>query len=78
MYPEPTRASIVLHYHPFTRSTNVLTMLEEAGCDYALQFVDLSKDDHKSEDATSINRMGKVPILVDITDAQIDARGLGK
>lgn len=57
--------TITLHHHPMTRAANVLWMLEEAGCDYTLEYVDIMGGAQKSEDFTAINPMGKIPTLVD-------------
>jgi glutathione S-transferase len=40
-------------------------MLEEAGCPYAIQFVDIMKGAHKAPELVALNPMGKLPILVD-------------
>lgn len=57
--------SIVLLHHPFSRAANVVWMLEEAGVDYTLQFVDIMKGDQKKPEVTKYNAMGKLPTLVD-------------
>lgn len=55
--------SIVLHHHPFTRARHVVWMLEEAGVDYELQFVDLQKGEGHQPPHLQRNRMGKLPVL---------------
>jgi glutathione S-transferase len=57
--------SIVLYHHPFSRASNVVWMLEEAGVDYELRFVDILKGAHKADDMVLLNPMGKLPVLVD-------------
>ena len=54
-----------LYYHPYSRAANVIWMLEEAGCPYAIQFVDIMKGAHKAPELVALNPMGKLPILVD-------------
>lgn len=56
---------IVLHYHPFTRASNVVWMLEEAEVDYELRFVDLMSGEHKRPELLALNPMGKLPTLED-------------
>ena len=57
--------SVTLYHHPFTRAASVVGMLEEAGCDYELRFVDVPAGEQKSEAIVALNPMGKLPILVD-------------
>jgi len=57
--------TLVLYYHPFTRAAAVVPMLEEAGCTYALKFLDLTKGEHKQDPLLAKNRMGKLPTLID-------------
>jgi len=59
--------SVVLYHHPFTRAASVVWMLEEAGCPYSLQFVDIAANEQKSASILALNPMGKLPILVDGT-----------
>ncbi len=40
-------------------------MLEEAGVDYELRFVDMFKGAHKQPDMLALNPMGKLPVLTD-------------
>jgi len=58
-------SDIVLHYHPFSRASNVLWMLEELELPYTLHFADILGGSHKSDAALSQNPMGKVPMLTD-------------
>jgi len=57
--------ALVLHYHPFSRAANVVWMLEEVGCDYTLEYVDLMSGEHKKPERRHLNPMGKLPTLVD-------------
>jgi len=57
--------SVVLHHHPRTRASSVVWMLEEVGCDYTLEYVELQQGEHKREAFKALNTMGKVPTLVD-------------
>lgn len=56
---------IVLYHHPFSRAASVVWMLEEIGCPYRLEHVELKSGEQKSERIRALNPMGKVPILVD-------------
>ena len=56
---------LVLYHHPFTRAANAVWMLEEVGCEYRLEHVDLEKGEHKREALLKLNPMGKLPTLVD-------------
>lgn len=55
----------ILHHHPLTRAATVVWMLEEVGCDYHLEHVDLQSGAHKTDALRALNPMGKVPTLVD-------------
>ena len=57
--------TITLHHHPFTRAATSVWMLEEVGCDYELQYVDIMGGAQKKEPFRKLNPMGKVPTLVD-------------
>lgn len=57
--------SLVLHHHPYTRAANVVWMLEEVGVPYQLSWVDITKGAQKSDTHRALNRMGKLPVLVD-------------
>jgi glutathione S-transferase len=69
--------SIVLHHHPFTRASNVVWMLEEAGVDYELRFVDILKGANKGADLVALNPMGKLPTLVDGEAVVTEAAAIG-
>lgn len=56
---------IQIYGHPYTRSTRATWALEEAGADYELIAVDLSKGEHKQPEFLKVNPGGKVPALVD-------------
>ena len=70
--------SIVLHHHPRTRAANVLWFLEEVGCEYTLEFVELEQGAHKTTAFKTLNPMGKVPTLVDgdVVLAEVAAIGM--
>ncbi len=57
--------SITLKYNPWSRSADVVWMLEELGLDYTLDFVDFRTGAHKTPEFKAINRMGKLPVLID-------------
>lgn len=57
--------TIKLLHHPMTRAGGTVWALEEVGCDYELEFVDLRAGEHKSGRVTGANPMGKVPTLID-------------
>ena len=57
--------TITLHHHPFTRAASVVWMLEEVGCEYELEYVDIMSGAQKKEPFRAMNPMGKVPTLVD-------------
>ena len=56
---------VELYHHPFTRASTVVPMLEAAGCDYTLRYVDLLAGEQKTDAIVALNPMGKLPILVD-------------
>lgn len=56
---------VILHHHPRTRAANVVWMLEEVGCDYTLEYTELQQGAHKTEAFKALNKMGKVPALID-------------
>ncbi|MCA9610122.1 MAG: glutathione S-transferase family protein [Myxococcales bacterium] len=57
--------TITLHHHPFSRAAGVVWMLEEVGCEYTLEHVDLHGGAQKQPGYRSVNPMGKVPTLID-------------
>jgi len=51
-------------YHaPNTRSTGVLTLLEELGCDYDLHVLNTKTGEQRRPEYLAINPMGKVPAI---------------
>lgn len=69
---------LILHHHPFTRASSVVLMLEEVGCDYVLEYVDLLEGEHKRPEILALNPMGKLPVLVDgdVVVTEVAAIGL--
>jgi glutathione S-transferase len=72
---------ITLYHHPFSRAAGVLWSLEEVGEPYELVFVDIRKGDQKGPPVSTLNPMGKIPVLVDgdtvVTEAAAIALYLG-
>jgi glutathione S-transferase len=56
---------ITLYHHPFSRAAGLLWALEEIGVPYDLKFVDIMKGEQKSPAMLALNKMGKIPVLVD-------------
>ncbi|MEO1019074.1 MAG: glutathione S-transferase family protein [Pseudomonadota bacterium] len=54
-----------LYWAPNTRSQQALWALEEAGCDYECEFVDVMQGHGQHAEYRAINPMGKVPTLED-------------
>ena len=54
-----------LYWCPQTRSLRALWMLEEAGCDYERELIDIRTGAQDGPAYRAINPMGKVPTLVD-------------
>jgi glutathione S-transferase len=63
----PTQAStsrhITLFHCPHTRSSGVLTLLEELGADYELHVMNMKKGEQREAAYLAINPMGKVPAI---------------
>ena len=57
--------AIVLYHHPWSRASGTVWMLEEAGVDYELRWVDIMAGAQKTPEFLSLNPMGKLPVLVD-------------
>jgi glutathione S-transferase len=57
--------AIKLLHHPFTRAANTVWALEEVGCEYELEYVDLAQRAHKQAQVRAFNPMGKLPTLID-------------
>ncbi|MBV8574102.1 MAG: glutathione S-transferase family protein [Acetobacteraceae bacterium] len=60
---------LTLFHTPRTRSSGVLTLLEELGADYALEILNQAKGEHLAPPYRAINPMGKVPAVRDTTGA---------
>jgi glutathione S-transferase len=56
-------AHIVLYHCPRTRSSGVLTLLEELGADYELHVMNMKKGEQRQAAYLAINPMGKVPAI---------------
>lgn len=54
---------IVLHHAPNTRSSGVLTLLDELGADHELHVLNLKSGEHRQSAYLAINPMGKVPAV---------------
>ncbi|GAA0856730.1 glutathione S-transferase family protein [Aliiglaciecola litoralis] len=54
---------ITLYHAPNTRSTGVLTLLQELDVDYDIHLLRFATNDHKSAEYLAINPMGKVPAI---------------
>ncbi|MEO0975455.1 MAG: glutathione S-transferase, partial [Pseudomonadota bacterium] len=48
-----------LYHSPYSRSSGVLSLLEELGADYTLEVLDQSKDEQRAAEYLKINPMGK-------------------
>lgn len=57
--------SRTLLYHPFSRAAATLWALEEVGCDYELEYVDIMRGEQKEHRVHDLNPMGKLPTLLD-------------
>ncbi len=69
--------SITLYHHPFSRAAGVIWHLEECGVPYELSFVDLMKGEQKQGEVARLNRMGKLPTLVDGDVVVAEAAAIG-
>lgn len=69
--------SVTLKYHPFTRAAGVVYQLEEVGCDYTLDYVEIMKGEHKQPPIKSLNAMGKLPTLIDGETVVTEAAAIG-
>lgn len=54
---------ITLYHSPLTRSSSVLTLLEELGADYGLRTLDMKAGEHRAPAFLSVNPLGKVPAI---------------
>jgi glutathione S-transferase len=57
--------AIVLYHHPYSRAAGVVWMLEEAGVEYELRWVDITAGAQKAPGFLQLNPMGKLPVLTD-------------
>lgn len=57
--------TITLLHHPYSRASNTIWALEEIGVDYTLEYVDMTKNEQKSDAVRARNPMGKLPTLID-------------
>ena len=48
---------------PNSRSTGVLSLLEELGCEYDLHVLNLKKGEQRKPEYLAVNPMGKVPAI---------------
>jgi glutathione S-transferase len=69
--------SIVLDYHPFSRASGILWMLEEVEAKYELRFVDILGGAQKSPEIVAKNPMGKLPVLTDGDLVVTEAAAIG-
>jgi glutathione S-transferase len=58
-----TSRHITLFHCPHTRSSGVLTLLEELGADYELRVMNMKKGEQREAAYLAINPMGKVPAI---------------
>lgn len=55
---------VTLFHSPQTRSSGVLTLLEELGADYELHVLNMKKNEQRGAAYLAINPMGKVPAVM--------------
>ena len=60
-----TSPRITLFHSPHTRSSGVLTLLDELGAPYELQVLNMKAGEQRLPDFLAINPLGKVPALKD-------------
>jgi glutathione S-transferase len=60
---QSTSRHITLFHCPHTRSSGVLTLLEELGADYELRVMNMKKGEQREAAYLAINPMGKVPAI---------------
>ena len=61
---QTTSRHITLFHCPQTRSSGVLTLLEELGADYDLHVMNMKKNEQRGAAYLAINPMGKVPAVM--------------
>jgi glutathione S-transferase len=59
-----TSRHVTLFHCPQTRSSGVLTLLEELGADYELHVLNMKKNEQRGAAYLAINPMGKVPAIM--------------
>ena len=59
-----TTRQITLFHAPQTRSSGVLTLLEELGAPYKLHTLDMKAGEHREPGYLAVNPMGKVPAIL--------------
>lgn len=59
-----TSRHVTLFHSPQTRSSGVLTLLEELGADYELHVLNMKKNEQRGAAYLAINPMGKVPAIM--------------
>jgi glutathione S-transferase len=59
-----TSRHITLFHCPQTRSSGVLTLLEELGADYELHVMNMKKNEQREAAYLAVNPMGKVPAVM--------------
>jgi glutathione S-transferase len=57
--------TVTLYHAPQTRSSGVLALLEELGTPYALEVLDMKREEQRAPAYLAINPLGKVPSLHD-------------
>ena len=62
-------ATVTLFHAPRTRSSGVLTLLEELGAPYRLEVLNWANEEHLAPAYRAVNPMGKVPALRDASGA---------
>lgn len=67
---------ITLYHAPQSRSTRPKWLLEEAGADYEIVRLDMSKQEHKSAEHLRRHPHGQVPVLVDGDLALIESAAI--
>ena len=58
------KRNVTLFHAPNTRSTGVLTLLEELGADYELKVLNLKAGDLRKPEYLAVNPMGKAPAIL--------------
>jgi glutathione S-transferase len=59
-----TSRHVTLFHSPHTRSSGVLTLLEELGADYELHVLNMKKGEQREAAYLAVNPMGKVPAIM--------------